>query len=203
MDRIQAQSDLAFIKKVMEDSRKRLEESGLPYIIWGALSILGTGLTYGAVFLELWAAIPWIWVGFGLVGGMATFIYMRIHRRNSPRTFADGLYAVVWAGVLLFFLVIGICLFIIRLFDLRLIMAITAGGMGLAYFVSSAISRNRWVFAFSFAWWAGSIVMALIDGFYAPLLLSGLVLACELVPGIVLHARYLRLLRRAAVTEEG
>jgi hypothetical protein len=189
MKRTKAEHDIAFIRQVIEDSRRALVENGLPYIIWGALSILGTVLTYGAVALQWFGAIPWIWVGFGILGGAGTFLALRARGRRPVKSAAGLIYTGVWIGMLLLDLVIALCLYLAGIRDMGLYLAIASGGLGMAYFVSSAVTRNPFMFVLSFGWWAGSVAMVLAGGRYAPLMLAGLVLVCELIPGIMLYAR--------------
>jgi hypothetical protein len=189
MDKHKAENDLAFIKGVIEESRTVLVENGLRFILWGALAIVCTFLTYGAEYLRLYCFIPWIWVFFVVAGIAAVFLVGWRQRGKSARTFAGTIYAFVWIGTVLFIAIVVACMLLLGVYSLRFILSVTAGGLGTAYFISSTIIRNRWMFALSFVWWAGIAPILIVDPYYAPLVLAGLVGGCELVPGIVLYAR--------------
>ena len=78
---------------------------------------------------------------------------------------------------------------------MTLMLVIVAASLGLTYFISSTITRNRGMFALSFVWWAGCIPMALIGDNYAAIIMAGLVTGCELIPGIILYSRWVKLQR--------
>jgi hypothetical protein len=202
MNKTKAERDLAFIKQVMEDSKKLLLENGLPYVIFGALSIVCTALTYGAIFLQFYASIIWIWVAFLLMGTSLIFFILRKYKREMMGTFASEIYGYVWMGMTVFIVINGACLFFSGKFDLGPFLAFVAGVLGAAYFISSTITRKSWMFALSFVWWAGAFVMVSIDSFYAPLVLACFVLVCELIPGVILHLKWIKSHRPSGKGEE-
>jgi hypothetical protein len=189
LEKSKAEREIEFICSIIEDSRRTLTDNGLPLIIWGALSVLGTLLTYGAIALSRFDAIPWIWIGFGVSGSTGTVLALRYKKRDRVKSLTGIIYTGVWLGMAGCDIILWLCLWCAGIRDLRLFLAVAACGLGLAYLISSTITRNRFIFTLSFAWWAGSIVMVLLPERYAPMILAGLVLTCELLPGIILFTR--------------
>ena len=198
MDKSKAEADVAFIKQVIEESKNKLAEYGLPYIIFGAMAVLGTGLSYGAGFGGLAYVIPWIWIVLGVAAAVSVVVFLTRRAKKNTVSFAGRLYSIVWTGTGFFDLVVCLCLFAAGCSDLRIYMIVVAGSLGMAYFISSTITRNRGMFVLSFFWWAGCLPMGLMDALYAPLVLAGLTLGCELIPGIILHTRSTRQRKNAA-----
>jgi hypothetical protein len=126
MDRIKAEEDLAFIRKVMEDSKNKLAEFGFPYIIFGSASILGTALTYTATFMEQFALIPWIWVALGVLAGIVIAVFFSRQARKSPKTFAGGMYTMMWTGTAVLDLVVGLSLFLTGHLSIGIMLALAA-----------------------------------------------------------------------------
>src|SRR5947208_1137413 len=52
METLQAQEELAFIRKIIAESRATFVEDGKPYIIWGILVALAMGMTYFSVLTQ-------------------------------------------------------------------------------------------------------------------------------------------------------
>lgn len=189
MDEKKALKEIAFINTVIEDSRRTLVENGVPYVIWGALSVCGTVLSYAAAALGRFNTILWIWTAFLFLGVAGTFIALRTGRKGRVKSVSGFIYRGIWTGMLLFDAVVSLCLYLGGISSLGLYLAVISAGLGMAYFTSSAITRNRLMFGLSFAWWAGSIAIVLIGSADAPLVLAGLVIVCELIPGIYLVVR--------------
>jgi hypothetical protein len=195
MNKTTAEEDLAFIKRVIEDSRTILVENGLSYIIFGGLAIICTFLTYAAAFLKLNVAIPWIWVAFFFLGSLGVLLIERKRWKQTARTFARRIYGWVWIGILIFSAVMTASILMAGIYSIGLMLAVVSGGLGAAYFISSTITRNPWMFGLSFAWWIGSFVLMLPDQYIAPLVFCGFIFVCELVPGIILFLKWKKMNR--------
>lgn len=196
MTKTKAEDDLAFIKQFIDDSRTILLENGLNYIIFGMLAILCTSLTYGAVYLQLFAGIPFIWAGFFALGALAVFFIEKKLLKHKAKTFANRIYGSVWIGMFIYTVVVAVSLVVMNAYSLVLLLMLTSGGLGAAYFISSTITRNWWMFGLSFAWWLGCFALFLPGEYCAPLVFCGFVLACEVIPGFILFFKWRRLNRQ-------
>ena len=188
MDQIKVQKDLEFIKKIIDDSSSIITSNGLYYIIWGGASVLCTILTYIAIYLNLEYLILWIWVFFFTIGGILVFFVAR-NDRYTKNAIVGKIYAYVWIGILVFLGIFTFNALVIGKYSINFLLSVTAGILGLGYFITSAISKNKWLFILSFVWWAGCFPILLADEYYSPLILTSLVFVCEFIPGLLIVIR--------------
>jgi hypothetical protein len=189
MTKTKAENEVAFIKQAIEESRTMLVENGLRFILAGSIALASTFLTYGAVILKLDFFIPWIWAVFaGFIVAQALIALLK-RRKRTVKTFAGEVYGIVWVGTLIFMAIAIAYIFVTGTYSLKLLLAITVAVLGMAYFIAAAILRRRWMLGLSFLWWAGGFLIASVGNFHAPLVMAGLIIACELVPGIRLFAQ--------------
>jgi hypothetical protein len=184
-----AKDQIGFIKQVIEDSMGLLTENGAYYTLWGVLIVLGTAATFAAHRLSRTHALLWIWLAVYVLGAAGVILLNRRHARNRPRTLARRVYASVWMAIGVSGVVFGACAILTGKIPLEVGFSLIAGLLGIAYFINSAMNRNRWMAGFSFGWWAGAGALFFVSTEAAPLVLCGLVLVLELVPGIVLLTR--------------
>jgi hypothetical protein len=180
-------ADLAFIRKVMEDSRRTVEFNGIYFVIWGCACLAGTALSYlegrgGAAHL-----IGPTWACLGAAGAAASAIAGRRERKRA-RSFAGTLLSSIWLVAILLGLALGGGMALAGRLDLPLGMALTSGVVAAGYLLSSAVSRLRSLALLSIPWWAGSVLIGLLPEMAAPLALASLTFAFELVPGFVMVA---------------
>ena len=97
MTDLDAQQELAFIKKVMTDSRKILIDDGKGTIFWGLLISFGLLITYLSVAQGWESTLSWFWpalIGFGWIYTIVTEI--RRERKRRVKTFAGKIMGAVW-----------------------------------------------------------------------------------------------------------
>ena len=97
MTDLDAQQELAFIKKVMTDSRKILIDDGKGTIFWGLLISFGLLITYLSVVQNWETLLSWFWpvlIAFGWIYTIVTEI--RHERKRRVKTFAGKIMAAVW-----------------------------------------------------------------------------------------------------------
>lgn len=102
MEQIDAKQELAFIRKVIQDSRRMAVDNGLDYIVWGILVALGMFLSVAIIWFKLehklgsWTMLAlWILV----MGGGWVFSLVR-HLRGSAtervRTMSGTILSMLW-----------------------------------------------------------------------------------------------------------
>jgi len=90
MTDLDAQQELAFIKKVMTDSRKILIDDYKGTIFWGILISFGLLITYLSVAQRWESTLSWFWpalIGFGWIYTIVTEI--RRERKRRVKTFCS------------------------------------------------------------------------------------------------------------------
>lgn len=66
-------------------------------------------------------------------------------------------------------------------------MAALSAVMGAAYFATGALHEGPWPRLVAGGWWAGAVALLLWPGTHAPLVMAGLMVAFQVVPGIVVY----------------
>jgi hypothetical protein len=189
MDRSQAEKDLEFIKQMIEDSRTYFNSNGLYLIIWGLMSVFGTILTYVMISLKMFNLIFAIWAGFFVTSGLIIFYNERKYKKAKIKSIVEKIYNRVWIGIIIFLAVIFCCIIISGKYSINIIFPVLSGVLGIGYFICSNISRNLWLLILSFVWWAGCFILIFTDLFFSPLVICGLVIICELIPGTILFIK--------------
>lgn len=74
------------------------------------------------------------------------------------------------------------------------IVAIALGGvmatvLGAACFASAFLYRSRWVGALAVGWWLGGAAMFVWPGRHTLLVMAGMLIALQIVPGMLLYSR--------------
>jgi len=184
-----ARDQIGFITQVIEDSMGILTENGAFYILWGVLIVLGAAATFASLQLGRTGTLLWIWLAVYLLGAAGVVLVTRRNRQRHPKTLARRVYVSTWAAIGFCGLVLGVCAIVTNKIPLEVGFSLMAGLLGIAYYVNAAMNRNRWMTGLAFGWWAGAGALFFLPARFAPLALCLLVLALELVPGIVLVAR--------------
>ncbi len=186
-----AVENLAYIRRVMEDTRRAITMRGDSFILWGIVVLAGLIGTY--VFDRIqppdWAWIP-LWGGLMLIGWAATAVLVRREKqRRRSSTFAGRMMGALWGAC-------GIAIVIVVFVGVPL--GVIPGGaiapviwtlVGVGVFMTGTLMGMRWVRNLAFGWWAGAVA-----GFFwqseVQFLISAIVIILfYIVPGFVLNAQ--------------
>ena len=106
MDRFDAEMELAFIKKSIEESRKATYDYGMILIVWGIITILGFCGNYVNIYHRnivetlFWKDINmflWIWVTCTGIGTIYSVVHiLRKRKTGFPRTFIGKIVISTW-----------------------------------------------------------------------------------------------------------
>jgi hypothetical protein len=199
MEQIDAKQELAFIRKVMADSRRTVVDNGLDYIVWGVIVAVGMFATCALDVLHAadWAGGNWIvlalWIA--VMGGGWTFSlvrYLRGCRRERATTLAGRMLGTIWLAC-----GIAIMLFIFVLGPLGKAdpSPSIAAVLGIGFLLSGVLidfAPLRWA---GVCWWASAVVLVSIRSVRTEMLVFGAMMVLfQVVPGIIVY----RVLRSAA-----
>lgn len=186
-----ARADLAFIRKMMDDSKRIVVDSGLHFLSWGLLSIAGSIASLILGHFGLGSAIVWVWIGIYLTGAVLTFLILAKTVKGRPKTLAGRLLARVWGGIAIVGGLGFVALFAGNL-GLSPSLATVAALLGLAVFISSLVLEHKIFSYLGYVWWVGAIVIALLPGFWAVIVFDVFILFCHLIPGWIVYRRWSR-----------
>lgn len=180
----QMEQDLAFVREVVESSRRALRVDALPLVVWAALSLCGVILVY------LFDSLDSIWLWLALIGLAWAFTGWRVVQTSTQATlFSQRALASLWFGLLSAMTLIGFVGAFSGQLPTATITPIVASLFGVGYLVSAALMDRRWLAGLAVAWWLGSTVL-----FFMPtelrLAIFGLMIGLLLLaPALVLHRR--------------
>ncbi|MBI2417819.1 MAG: hypothetical protein HYV28_07935 [Ignavibacteriales bacterium] len=180
--------ELQFIKKVIEDSKRALVDNGMGYIIWGLIVFAGMLSDYIEVSLYgransliRWAILiggGWLW----------TFVYYTKFRPvKSAKTFTGRLVGYLWMCAGISMTIIGFVATLSGMIRGMAVSPLLSVVLGMTYFMTGAIFNSKAFKLLSLGWWCGAIVMMVYPGFHNILIMAGMMLFFQVVPGIVMY----------------
>ena len=202
MDKLEVQTELAFIKKAIADSRRITFDYGMILLIWGILSVLGFCGNFAILFfLEKSEPIPgkyadlffWMWFFLFMVGIILTaLILLKKLKTGDSLTFIGRIILSTWVSCGMAVFLVSFIGFKTRAIQSWAISPINASIFGTGFFICGIISNQKWLRNLSFGWWVGALLMFLIgyaevhwDFIIMPLLIFFLLL----VPGIIIFSK--------------
>jgi hypothetical protein len=185
-----ALDELLFIKKVMQDSQKIIVDNGMGYIVWGLLVTFGMIFGYIKFSLNLQFDYMWAWVILISIGW--AFSFFAYYRKKSSRveTFAGQIIARLWLSFGIGMTIIGFIGYYSGAIRGEYISSVIAILLGCAYYLTSVLYEWKWFKLIGIIWWAGGIVMFYFFGIIQFLIMGGLMIFGQVVPGIILYRKY-------------
>ena len=187
-----ARADLAYIRRLLEDTRHVTCVSGGYFVVWGVVTLLGLAMTWGWLAGH-WTTSPLVaWGGSLLLGAAGTFLLVRRERREPAQGLGGTLIGAVWLSMsvaMLIILFIGVGS---GSLEGRHMSALASTLVGGAVFMTGTLAGMGWLRNLAFAWWAGAAAMFAWPGEYVLPLMGLMVLSLYVVPGLLL----IRLRRR-------
>ena len=191
MTDLDAQQELAFIKKVMTDSRKILIDDGKGTIFWGLLISFGLLITYLSVAQRWESTLSWFWpalIGFGWIYTIVTEI--RHERKRRAITFAGKIVGAVWIAFGISATIIGFVGTVSGAYHSVIISPLIAVLLGNAFLVSGLLYGKSWVSYLSIGWWGGAIIMFFMQNLETLLIMIGMMILFQVIPGIILYREF-------------
>jgi len=187
--------DIAFIRRAVEQGRGYAGSCGLDMLIWGvavAAAYLGTYATVKGWWRIapnlLWAVcivLPWL---YSLRGSLRRLVSGA--QPGTARPPIRQALQMLWFGCGIFLSTFAVA--VILAGDMRQgwFNAVSAGILGIAFFVSSYLCNLSWMRLVAIGWWIAALTLYALRHHVEVLLLSAaLMLVLLALPGIVLWRR--------------
>jgi len=193
MESKQAEAELSFIKKVMEDSRQVTVDNGKYYILWGVLVSVTLLTNYSMMCFEVSKGYFYgiIWMVMMVVGIAASSIMKsRDLKKAKVHTFSGKVISSIWisAGIVMFIIAfIGPAF---KVYDYSYISALISLVLGIAYYVSGEIQQIKWLQLLSIGWWAGGIALFAVPGIHSYLIFGLMIIFLQTIPGFILYNKW-------------
>lgn len=184
------QAEIAALRTLMEETRLAVYDNGKHFIAWGILMTAALVATYVLVDRGSYGALGVVWPAAILLGWIFSLGAGRADYVRAPvRTLGDRVLSAIWIG----FGITATLLGLLGLFTDALppealsgTMAVLLGG---AFFTSGFLQGLRWLRTIGAAWWLGGAAMLWWPGLHTLLVLAAMVVALQIVPGLVLRGR--------------
>jgi hypothetical protein len=187
MNSVKAEEDLAFMRRVIENSRVNVEEDLFYYLYWGITIVLGTAVSYLLGYLDLPGIILPFWLA--VLSGSFIYILLRERRRSSQRraeTHLEKVYGSVWTGFMLLIGFFFLFAFLHGSFSVSILLGFIALMLGFVFWINSFLLQVRYLRILSLLWWISVTGFALVPAYWAPAFMGGCVVVLEIVPAMVL-----------------
>lgn len=154
----QLQDDLAFLRAVVENSRRAMWVDVAPLLAWGLLTVGGVVISYLAPAFDS----VWLWlVLIGLAWVFTGWRVLRLRGAGTPAGFAQQAVATLWFALFTTLTLIGFVGFFSGSLPGAAITPVAAGMFGIGYLTSGALMRYRWLYWLGTAWWTAAFALFL------------------------------------------
>jgi hypothetical protein len=194
MDTILAQEELAFIRKVMADSRTKVVDDGKPTILWGIIVFTAMAFTYIEAITQVELYVGWIWLGLSVVGWLYIILYRQKLGPDRPaRTFAGKMIGMLWGATGVAISLMVFMVMITRVIGTEEIVSplalcpLVSLMIGVAYFISGVLYGLNWVRNIAWAWWTGAVGMFLWPSVHILGMYCIMIVFFQIIPGIILY----------------
>lgn len=187
----QAAADLAYMRQLMERSRRVTVLGGHYLIAWGVLVELALVVTWLAATGRAVMNPLWAWAGAVVLGWAYTFWSARRDRRVDGASSRNGfLVGIVWVSL-------GVAMTLVFFVGMpaetigwQAAPGLAAAFLGAGALLHGTLAGIGWFRVVAAGWWLTAAAMLLWPGRETLLLYAGAVLVLQILPGVVLdHER--------------
>lgn len=181
-----AAADLAYIREVMEQTRRYTAAKGIYFVLWGslvALALIGTWFQWhrviGGTNFELW-------IGAMTAGWLATLWLARREATHGQAPFQARLIGMNWVAVgvaMGTFYFVGVPM---KTVGFEAIPGLSALFVGVGIFNTGHLSGLRWLAAVGVCWFVAGGALLAFPGPHTLWAMVALLLLGEVLPGLVL-----------------
>lgn len=198
MDFESLQSDLKFIREVVENNRKVFIDNGLMFISSGIFITIGVLMNYVLVAFQLQDYILYAWGGLIVILILTNMIVgTKYQTKLGKKTFASEMFSYTWLACGIPIMIFFIMFIITGTPAFPAFIAATASMLGIAYFLTGFITDFNLMKVLAVGWWIGALLSLLWDKFgdyqTLGLLFSFMVIIFEIVPGIIIYRKWKRI----------
>jgi hypothetical protein len=187
-----AETELAVIKKIMEDSRQTVLYNGVHFIFWGIL--VSTCLIVNYILLvtnTLVDKIGLLWMIMMPLGAVVdVMIGRQLERKQTATTFAARLLGALWTASGIAMFMFGFLGPMSGAYNAIFICPVISVMLGVSYFTSGSIQQLTWLRNLAFGWWAGAAVMFLFPSRHTLLIFALMMIGMQVLPGILINKHY-------------
>lgn len=176
--------DLAYIRHIIDKSRRAARVDALPLAVWGGLTIAGVAATLLVPQMDS----IWLWV---MLIAMA-WIYTGMRSLNQRRkvtsvVFAQRILSTLWVSLLAAMTVVGFAGAFSTVLPTQAIPAVFAGMFGVGCLTSAVLMEKRWLAFCALGWWLGAVTLFILPAEWRLTGYGVLMLAFLIAPALAIH----------------
>ncbi|MFQ6677094.1 MAG: hypothetical protein ACE5D0_02135 [Fidelibacterota bacterium] len=186
------QDDLAYIKKIIEESRKNVCSSGIHLMVWGIIIPIALVVSWFLARFNINGITEWIhWVLVIIGGWLFELIYnQRVERKRSVRTYSEKVDGMMWLSLGITMTMIGFVGTAAGAFSTLYLSPILCTILAVGYFTSGVLYDAKWIRNLAVGWWAGAVIMFIFPGLYHLLFMAGMMIFFQTIPGYIIHKNW-------------
>lgn len=187
----QAMSEVALIKKMMEDSRKIYINNGIHYIFWGVLVTVAL-LTNYLLLLTKTAGkyVGLMWLILMVCGGIIDgFIGRRQEKQAKAHTFAGNVLGSLWMASGISMFIFGFFGTISGAYNPIFVCPVISTSLGLSYYTSGVLQQIKWLQYISIGWWIGGALLFIFPSIHTLLIFAIMIICFQIIPGMILSSK--------------
>lgn len=199
MSDIQLQSELSYIKSVMEKSRPSIVINGWHFIMWGILVFFGIINTYFAILTGAGEEIYYAWIIIVIVGWLGSLGIAYYEKKKgfvkAAKALNESLIHKVTNACNAAMVILGFIAPLGYAYTGYAICPSMCAIMGIMYYLIGSIVENKMIRNLGFAWWIGSagiFAMTLNKSLmiHSLLVYALFVLCFQVIPGFILNKKF-------------
>lgn len=185
------ESEILFIKKIMNESRKSALDNGKYYILWGVLISIACFTNYFNIKMGFDFNSNYFWA-VCILAGWVTSIYWGYKDSKKAKTYsaANKTISALWASLGIAMLVIVVAGKVSGSISYASISPLIAAVLGVGYFTSGVMYSDKMLKLMAFCWWGASAVMFNIKGVEVLLANGIFLLVFQVIPGLILFSKW-------------
>jgi hypothetical protein len=186
-----AMDDLKVVRHMIERTRKTTMESGILFIWWGFLSLVGVGLHYAFVAKGWFSQVGFIWSIFLIIGYLGTYLHLRAKHRSGVKSFIDRMIGTTWCACGISIIILTFVAPALDVFEWNHVPPMVTIILAAGIFITGMLYEWRALSTIAFLWWAGAVFMFIYPD--ANLLtMGGLIGGMMIVIGFAARIRFQR-----------
>jgi len=182
------QNDLAYIRQVMEQTRRFTMVSGNYFIVWGLIISVGLVCTNVIAMTSIRLPLIAIWIALITVGWVLSFwLGYRKVRYEPVTTYAVRLISSLWVAcgiAMTTAFLMGPWVGAVPYFSIG---GLSALFIGIGIFMTGILNGMHWFRNLAIGWWIGAVVMFVWHGLATLWISAGLLIVLMVIPGFILN----------------
>ncbi|HLT24402.1 MAG TPA: hypothetical protein VK004_04690 [Ignavibacteria bacterium] len=187
----QAEFEINYIKKLMEESRRSLAENGIGYILWGVLVVIGIVFNYLRITDVTQISPLYVWIAVVGTGWAVTFYWLKKEKKMpGSKSVLNRILGSVWVAAGIGMTLIGFPGTLSNTLPGYSILPMMCLVLGIAYYVSGAVYGEKWIKLIGLGWWAAAALFMFWKNVNSLLIFAALMILFQVIPGIYFYKKW-------------